>query len=168
MISEAPFFFSVAALSVTLAGFSGLVAALRRGDQLRTIDAFHLRGIAEVGLANALIALITIPVATIAGDLQTAARIGGAVVLAYVVFQIPVFAVRQRRMSVRVKVPQAIGAAAIDMAVIAVAVVTIVNRTVGAYELLMVLLLARPMWDFVLFLRDIAGPDAPSGNKRPT
>jgi hypothetical protein len=79
-----------------------LVAALRRGDQLRTVDVFHLRGIAEVGLANALIALITIPAATIAGDLQTAVRIGGGAVLAYLVIQIPVFALRQRRMSVRV------------------------------------------------------------------
>jgi len=119
MISEAPFFFSVAALSVTLAGFSGLLAALRRGDQLRTVDVFHLRGIAEVGLANALIALITIPVATIAGDLQTAARLGAGVVVAYVIFQIPMFALRQRRMAVRVRVAQAVGAAAIDTAVIA-------------------------------------------------
>jgi hypothetical protein len=159
MISEAPFFLSVAALNVTLAGFSGLVAALRRGDQLRSVDVFHLRGIAEVGLANALIALITIPAATIAGDLATAARLGGAVVLAYVVVQIPVFALRQRRMSVRVGVAQAVGAAAIDIGVVAVAAVSIASGAVGAFELLMVLLLARPMWDFVRFLRDMASPD---------
>jgi hypothetical protein len=72
VIPEASFFFSVAAISVTLAGFSGLVAAFRRGDQLRTVEVFHLRGIAETGLANALIALMTIPVATIAGDLRKA------------------------------------------------------------------------------------------------
>ena len=79
MISEAPFFLAVAALNVTLAGFSGLVAAFHRGDQLRTFDVFHLRGLAETGLANALIALITIPVATASGDLGTATRVGGAV-----------------------------------------------------------------------------------------
>ena len=56
MISEAPFFLGVAALNVTLAGFSGLVAAFRRADQLKTFDVFHLRGLAETGLANALIA----------------------------------------------------------------------------------------------------------------
>jgi len=65
---------------------------------------------------------------------------------------------RQRRMAVRVRVAQAVGAAAIDTAVIAVAVVTIATGAVGVYELLMVLLLARPMWDFVQFLRDMAGP----------
>jgi len=159
MISEAPFFFSVAAVSVTLASFSGLVTAFRRGDRLRAVDVFHLRGIVEVGLGNALIALMTIPLATLAGDLQTATRIGSGVVIAYVVLQIPLFALRQRRMSIRIEAAQAIVAAAIDIAVIAVAIVTIVIRSIGAYESLMLLLLARPMWDFVRVLRDMAGPD---------
>src|SRR6059036_3227849 len=69
MIPEAPFFLGVAALNVTLAGFSGLVAAFHRGDRLKTFDVFHLRGLAETGLANALIALITIPLTTASGDL---------------------------------------------------------------------------------------------------
>lgn len=162
MISEAPFFLVVATLNVTLAGFSGLVAAFRRGDQLKTFDVFHLRGIAEVGLANALIALITIPVATASGDLGTATRVGGAVVLAYIVVQIAVFALRQRRMSIRVAAPQAVGAVAIDMTVIAFAIVSIVVQSVSAYESLMVLLLARPMWDFVGVLGDTVRPEASS------
>ena len=156
MIPEATFFFSVAAVSVTLAGFSGLVVAFRRGEQLRAVEVFHLRGIAETGLANALIALLTIPVATITGDLRTAAPVMGAVVLAYVLVQIGVFALRGRRMSVRAGLPQAVGAIAIDVAVIALAVVTIVFRAIGAYESLLLLLLARPMWDFVRVLRDMA------------
>jgi len=137
MISEAPFFFSVTAVSVTLAGFSGLVAAFRRGDQLRKGDVFHLRGIAETGLANSLIALMTIPIATLAGDLRTATRIVSAVVLVYVGVQIAVFAWRQQRMSIRVGVPQAVGAVAIDVALIALAVATIVLRSVGLYESLL-------------------------------
>ena len=166
MISEAPFFLAVAALNVTLAGFSGLVAAFHRGDELRTFDVFHLRGLAETGLANALIALITIPVATASGDLGTATRVGGAVVLAYVVVQIAVFAWRQRRMSIRVPPPYAVGAVAIDITVIAVAVVTIVLQAVSAYESLMVLLLARPMWDFVRVLGDMARPEASKDVRR--
>ena len=160
MISEAPFFLGVAALNVTLAGFSGLVAAFHRGDRLKTFDVFHLRGLAETGLANALIALITIPVATASGDLGTATRVVGTVVFAYIVVQIAVFALRQRRMSIRVAPPYAIGAIAIDIAVIAFAVVTIVIQAVSAYEALTVLLLARPMWDFVQVLSDMAGPEA--------
>jgi len=163
VIPEASFFFSVAAISVTLAGFSGLVAAFRRGDQLRTVEVFHLRGIAETGLANALIALMTIPVATIAGDLRKAIPVLGVVVFAYVLVQIAVFALRGRRMSVRAGRLQAAGAIGIDLAVIALAVVTIVVRAVGAYELLMLLLLARPMWDFVRVLRDMGGSKVPPG-----
>jgi hypothetical protein len=162
VISEAPFFLGVAALNVTLAGFSGLVAAFHRGDRLKTFDLFHLRGLAETGFANALIALITIPVATAAGDLASATRVGGAVVLAYIVVQLTVFVLRQRRMSIRVAAPHALGAIAIDVAVIAFAVVTIVVQAISAYESLMVLLLARPMWDFVGVLGDMARPEASS------
>ena len=158
MIPEAPFFLGVAALNVTLAGFSGLVAAFHRGDRLKTFDVFHLRGLAETGLANALIALITIPVATAAGDLATATRVVGAVVLAYIVVQIAVFALRQRRMSIRVAAPYAVGAIAIDLTVIVFAAATILIQAVSAYEALMVLLLARPMWDFVQVLSDMARP----------
>jgi hypothetical protein len=160
MISEAPFFLGVAALNVTLAGFSGLLAAFHRGDRLRTFDVFHLRGLAETGLANALIALITIPVATALGDLGAATRVGGAVVLAYIAVQLVVFMLRQRRMSIRAAAPHALGAIAIDLAVIAFAVVAIVVQAVSAYESLMVLLLARPMWDFVGVLGDMARPGA--------
>jgi hypothetical protein len=59
VIPEAPYLFSVAALSVTLAGFAGLVAAFRRGSELTPIDIYRLRQIAEFGLGDALIALST-------------------------------------------------------------------------------------------------------------
>ena len=166
MIPEAPFFFTVAAASVTLAGFSGLVAAFRRGERLRTVEVFHLRGIAETGLSNALIALLTIPVATIAGDLRKATPVMSAVVIAYVLAEIALFALRGRRMSVRSSVPQAVGAIAIDVAIIGLAVVTIVVRATSAYESVLLLLLGRPMWDFVQVLRDMAGPDVPGSTKR--
>ncbi len=155
MIPEAPFFTAVAAISTTLAGFSGLLVAFRRGDQLRSIDLFHLRGIAETGLSTALIALMTIAVATLTGDLRSATRILAAIVLAFIVFQIIVFAWRQRRLSVRTPWPPAVVAVGIDLAAVALAVVTIVLRAVGIYEALLLLLLARPMWDFVRVLRDI-------------
>src|SRR5229473_1618867 len=137
-------------------GFSGLLVAFRRGDQVRSIDLFHLRGIAETGLSTALIALMTIAVATLSGDLRSATRILAAFVLAFIVFQIIVFAWRQRRLSVRTPWPHAVVAVGIDLAAVALAVVTIVLRAVGIYEALLLLLLARPMWDFVRVLRDIA------------
>jgi uncharacterized membrane protein YgdD (TMEM256/DUF423 family) len=158
VISEASFFFTIAAISVTLAGFSGLVAAFRRKDQLSITDVFHLRTIAEVGLANALIALLTVPIATLSGDLSTAVRVGGTLVLASVLVQLPLFARRQRSMGVRVGRAHALGFIALDLMAIALAVVTFVTESVGTYEVLMVLLLARPMWDFVRVLRSLAGP----------
>src|SRR5260370_3143834 len=88
MIAEAPFFTAVATVSMTLAGFSGLLVAIRRGDQLRTVDLFHLRAIAETGLATALVALMTIAISTVVGDLQAAIRILAAIILAFISFQI--------------------------------------------------------------------------------
>lgn len=165
MISEAAFFTAVATVSMTLAGFSGLLVAFRRGDQLRSVDLFHLRGIAETGLATALLALTTIAIATLAGDLRSATRTLAVIVLAFLGFQIAVFAWRQRRLSVRSERLQAVGSVAIDIAAVALAVVTIVVRAVGVYEALLILLLARPMWDFVRVLRDMGGPDVPNKTK---
>lgn len=161
MIPEAPFFTAVATVSMTLAGFSGLLIALRHGDQLRRVDMFHLRGIVETGLATALIALLTIAVATLVSDLRTATPALAAVVIAFIGFQITVFAVRQRRTSVRVGRLQSVGAVVIDLATVVLAVVTIVIRAAGGYEALLLLLLARPMWDFVGVLREMGGPDVP-------
>src|SRR5712692_7494724 len=138
MISEAPFFFSVTAVSVTLVGFSGLVAAFRRGDQLR-------KGMCFICALS--------PVARESRDGNRHQRnqsVGEKIAL---------FAWRQHRMSIRVGVPQAVGAVAIDVALIALAVATIVLRLVGLYESLLLLLLARPMWDFVRVLRDTTVPD---------
>jgi hypothetical protein len=92
MIPEAPFFTAVATVSMTLAGFSGLLIAFRRGDQLRAVDMFHLGGIAETGLASALLALMTIPVAILVGNLPTATRGMAVVVLAFIGVQVTVFA----------------------------------------------------------------------------
>src|SRR5260370_9691176 len=126
MIPEASYFFSVAAVSVTLAGFSGLVAAFRRGDQLRAVEVFHLRGIAETGLANALIALLTIPVATMAGDLRTAIPGMAAVVVAYVLAQIAVLGLRGPRMPVHAGCAEGVGPIAIDPVGISLSVGTLV------------------------------------------
>src|SRR5260370_21083650 len=159
MIPEAPFFTAVAAISTTLAGFSGLVVAFRRGDQLRSVDLFHLRGIAETGFASPLLALTPIVIATLVGDVQSSTRALAAIVLAFIGFQIGVFAWRQRRLSVRTGLPHAVGAAVIDLAAVELAVVTIVVRAVLIYEALLVLLLARPMWDFARFVRDMCRPN---------
>ena len=101
MIPEAPYLFSVAALSVTLAGFAGLVAAFRRGSELMPIDIYRLRQIAEFGLGTALIALSTIPLSTTTGDVALALRICGAIGVLFVFGGVAPLLSRQRRLGVR-------------------------------------------------------------------
>jgi len=57
--------------------------------------------------------------------------------------------------------PYAVGAAVIDFLAVILAVAIIV-RAVSVFEVLLLLLLARPMWDFVRVLRDMSGPDVPN------
>jgi hypothetical protein len=61
VIPESPFVFSIAALSVTLPGFAGLIAAFRRGSEWGTMDLFRVREIIEFGFVNAFLALLTVP-----------------------------------------------------------------------------------------------------------
>jgi uncharacterized YccA/Bax inhibitor family protein len=84
VIPEAPFAFSIAALSVTLAGFAGLVVAFRRGAEWNPMDVFRLREIGEFGLGNALLALLLIPLSTTTGDVETALRTCGALGILFV------------------------------------------------------------------------------------
>lgn len=46
------FLLSISGLGVSLAGFSGLVAAFRRGAQWKPLDSYRLRQIPEMGLAT--------------------------------------------------------------------------------------------------------------------
>jgi len=63
VIAEAPFFFSAAAIGMSLASLAGLVVAFRRGDAWLTHDLYRLRQIVEFGFAAALLALFVIPLA---------------------------------------------------------------------------------------------------------
>lgn len=78
------FLFSIAGLSASLAGLAGLVAGLRRGAELRFIDAFRLRQIVEFSFGNVLVALLAFPLAGLAGT-TAALRIIGLLVIAYIV-----------------------------------------------------------------------------------
>ena len=156
MIPEAPFFFSVAALSVTLAGFAGLVAAFRRGSELMPIDIYRLRQIAEFGLGNALIALSTIPLSTTTGDLTLALRICGAVGVLFIVGGVALLLRRQRRLGGGPGQPRLNAAIVlIDLAAIVAGVATFVVGSVGLFEWQLLVLLARPMLAFTFVLASL-------------
>ena len=156
MIPEAPYLFSVAALSVTLAGFAGLVAAFRRGSELLPIDVYRLRQIAEFGLGNALIALATIPLSTTTGDLTLALRICGAIGVLFIVGGVSLLLRRQRRLGGGPGQPRLNAAiVVIDPAAITAGVATLSVGSVALFERELLFLLARPMLAFTFVLASL-------------
>jgi len=155
VIPEAPYLFSVAALSVTLAGFAGLVAAFRRGSELMPIDIYRLRQIAEFGLGNALIALSTIPLSTTTGDLTLAVRICGAIGVLFIFGGVALLLRRQRGFGVRGQAGLNAVIVVIDFAAVAAGVATVVVGSVGLFEWELLFLLARPMLAFTFVLASL-------------
>ncbi len=98
MIPEAPFLFSIAGLSASLGGLSGLVAGLRRGTDMRPVDLFRLREIVEFSFANVVLALSTIPLALILGSTVDAARIVAIAALVYILLHFVVLVRRNRQL----------------------------------------------------------------------
>ena len=155
VVPPTPFLVSIASLGVTLAGFSGLVSAFRRGIAWKPIDAYRLRQIPEMGLATAVVALATLPLADTAGA-GIALRIasGGALVFTIGHGVILIWrSVGRRIKQSRVALAWAAG---IDLLVLATALVSIGLGTTAAYEWLLVVLVGRPMVAFVLVLSDVS------------
>ena len=155
MIPEAPFLFSVAALSVTLAGFAGLVAAFRPGGEWTGITVFRLREIAEFGLGNALLALVLIPLSTTTADVPTALRICGALGILFLLAGVVLLVGRQRRLGVPGERGWYALASVIDLAAIGAGSATLLTGSVGFFEWELLFLLARPMVAFVLVLASL-------------
>src|SRR4051794_39293282 len=123
MPAEAPFLFSIAALSVSLAGLAGLVAALRRTDGLRPIDLFRLQEIVEFAFANALIALGVVALSSAFGG-ATAASLAGIGILAYLVGNGVGLVLRLRRMEIWERSRWMLVTAALNVVGISVALAT--------------------------------------------
>jgi hypothetical protein len=155
VIPEAPFVFSIAALSVTLAGFAGLVAAFRRGADWKPIDVFRLREIAEFGLGNALLALLLIPLSTTTGDLASALRACGALGVLFVLGGTVLLMRRQRRLGVPGERGWYWLAAVTDLAAIGAGLATLLTGSVGFFEWELLALLSRPMVAFILVLASL-------------
>lgn len=149
------FLLSIIGLSVSLTGFSGLVAAFKRGVPLQPIDAYRLRQIPEMALATGFIALISLALADTVGEAPTAIRIAGGAGLLFTIAHIVVLIARTRTMNTRLNRTTWLVAATIDTAVLVAGVVTVVVGTAGAYEWLLVLMIARPGLAFLLALTDI-------------
>jgi hypothetical protein len=152
LIPEAPYLFSIAALNASLAGLAGLVAALRRETGMRPIDSFRLREIVEFAFANALLAVIVVPLSSLLGGTEAAARLGGGLAVVYVLATVVVLLGRQRRSEIAVFPRWWIAAAILDVTALGLAVASMLGASFAVYQLLLAVLLARPMVAFLLVL----------------
>lgn len=151
MIPEAPFLFSIAGLSASLAGLAGLVAALRRGAEMRAIDGFRLRQIVEFAFGNALLAVGLLPLSVEIG-LETAVRVVAGIGLVYVAFSAAVLLVRMRRQAIRFT-PAWLGAATVlNVGAAVLAVVVLATGSMTWLQFMLLALLGRPMLAFLLVL----------------
>jgi hypothetical protein len=166
-IPQLGFLFSIAGLSVTLSGFSGLVAAFRRGDHLRPVDAYRLRQIPEMGLATALLVLVTIPLADTTGSGAISIRIAGGLALVFTTLHILALSARGRRTKFRQPTAGKVAAGVIRLAIGVTTGACIALGASSVYEWLLIFLLARPMLAFVLVLTDVGVSATPSYSDQP-
>ena len=159
MIPEAPFLFSIAGLSASLAGLAGLVAALRRGTGLRPIDAFRLREIVEFAFANILFCVGVVPLALILdGGTPDAVRIASAFTLVYVAVSMAILTRRTLQADIVRTSGWTIVAGSVVIANVTAAVASLLTGSIAAYEALLVVMLMRPMGAFLLVLSSFESP----------
>lgn len=152
---QSSFLFSIAGLSVTLVGFSGLISALSRDAQHTQLLAYRLRQIPEMALAGALITLISLPLADSIGSPAIAIRIGSALAFGFTAAHIAVLIARTRAQGIRIGGSTWVFGGLVDLGLLVAAIVALVTGQAAAYEWLLVLLVARPAVAFVLALNDV-------------
>ena len=146
---------SVVGLSVSLAGFSGLVSAFRRGSPLRAPDAYRLRQIPEMALPTGFIALVSLALADSTGNSSLAIRIAGGAGLLFTIVNALVLIERLSSMHVRLRMADSLLATVLNLAAIGAGIAAVAVPTAAAFEWLLVLLIARPGAAFLLALADV-------------
>lgn len=149
------FLFSIAGLSVTLAGFSGLVAAFRRGATWQPLDSYRLRQIPEMGLTTAAVAVVTVPLMDTTRNPTTAIQIISGVALLFTFWHIVVLLLRARRLGLQLGRPSTALISVIDITVLAIGTAALTLGGQVLFEWLLVTMLMRPMVAFVLVLTEI-------------
>ena len=144
--------FSIAALNASMAALAGLVAALRRGQGLSPLDLFRLREIVEFSFANVLLAVSVVPLATITGSTETAARAVGMAAMVYLTVHMAILIRRQRLEQIVTYRSWAALVIPLLVAAYLAALATVASGAVGWLEVLLVVMLARPMTAFLFVL----------------
>ncbi len=165
MIPEAGFLLSIAGLNASFAGLGGLLIGLRRGPELRPLEALRLRQVVEFAFANLLLAISAQPLVALLG-VDPAIRLSAGLSFACIVLAMPLLQRRVARIGIawgRWWAASAIGLSAIG-ALLAAA--TFITPSAALYELLLVVMLARPMVVFVLVLGSLDEAETvPSGGQ---
>jgi hypothetical protein len=157
-LPELAFAMSVASLSGGLAGLAGLVAGLRRGAAAQPLDSLRLREIVEFAFANILLALSVQPLAIIFGSLEAALRVAGAIAFVYVLLQAVVLRRRTQRPGLEFRGSWAIVAIGLRSTAMVLSVLIVLTGSIALFDLLLIVLLARPMAAFLLVLASMEMP----------
>jgi hypothetical protein len=158
MIPEAAFLFSVAGLNASFAGLSGLLVGLRRGPALQPLEALRLRQVVEFAFANLLLAISVQPGVLLLGA-EAGFRLASGLTLAYLVAALLVLRQRVARVGISWGRWWATAAIALTLAGAALSTASVIAPSAGLYELLMVVMLGRPMVTLLLVLGTLDAPD---------
>ena len=151
MIPEAGFLLSIAGLNASFAGLGGLLIGLRRGPDLRPLEALRLRQVVEFAFANLLLAISVQPLVALMGP-DAAVRLSGGLSFACIVLAMPLLQHRVARIGISWGRRWAASAISVSAVGAFLAAATVFTPSAGLYELLLVAMLARPMVVFVLVL----------------
>lgn len=152
---QTAFLLSVVGLSVSLAGFSGLVSAFRRGSPLRAPDAYRLRQIPEMALPTGFIALASLALFDSSGNAALTIRIAGGAGLLFTIVNALVLIMRLQSMQMTVMPADGLLATILNLAAIGLGIASLAAPTAGAFEWLLTVLIARPGAAFLLTLAEL-------------
>jgi hypothetical protein len=155
-VPQAGFLFSIAGLSLSLAGFAGLVAAFKRGSPLRPIDAFRLRELPEMALATTFLAILTTPLADAIGNATIAIQVASGLAILFTVLHVLRLVARLRDMGIGQSSDRNLLVTAANFLIFGAGAISLALGSAAAYEWLLVFMLARPMLAFVLVLTEVA------------
>jgi hypothetical protein len=149
-----PFFLTMAGISLSLAGFAGLLASFRDASQPWTVtDLWRLRRIVNRSFASLFLALIPVPLFGIIGDEAAAVRIASAIFAAIVLADVVLLTPEWRRLW-----PEDRGlylAWSISGSIALLLFANVLFASAGVYELGLVLVLLWPAGIFMRVLRGV-------------
>jgi len=154
-IPQTGFLFSIAGLSLSLAGFSGLVAAFRRGAPLQPRDAFRLREIPEMALATMFLAVLIIPLADATGNPKASIQIVCGLAILFTLAHALGLVVRAGKVQIETSIVLQNVILLIDVLILFTGSVGLALGTTSALEWLLLFLLARPALAFVFVLSEV-------------